>query len=185
MRKLLEDLYKCLISITSGAGPEAILLRFLRGVIRRLLELLDRGLDLISCCAYLKLILETVILLRYLREKYGNNAEAAFRELQSRSRRGQSFSIRMVTDSKHIAGRVKKEILNTYLDVCQFVHPSSTLVNALLKDQEDYDIVQELVRRVSDYVLYLLLLTFGKNEHICEVCSEYGLQRCSKYCSRG
>ena len=185
MKKLLEDLVKCVDSLQAATGAERILLKLLQKLIKNLIENITKGQDIVSCCAYLKLTLETTILLKYLREKYRDNQEGALRELQIRSRKGQSFSIRMLTDSKHIVGRIKKEILNTYLDVCRFVHPSSDLINVLLKYQNNFDsILQDLVIRVSDYVLYLLLLTFGKNENICRVCLSYNLQRCSKYCSR-
>ncbi len=159
-----------------------------RSVINLIVRLLECSYRCSRCCrdipsisySLLKLSLELIFQLRYFLEKYGTEKiEYFLKDLSRRSKRGSSFSIRMITDSRNIAGRVKREILNTYLQICEYVHPSLKLL--MNPDISEY---AKHMHKVVDIVMYTILMSYGTVNEICELCRRYSLERCEKYCSR-
>ncbi len=184
MKELLAHFLNFIKRINPRSNYEHTVLKFLEKILSRLYEEFN-NLNIIEKHLYLKLIMETIIQLKYFVEKYGTNDERIDRELHLRSRKGQSFSIRMLVNSKHLAGRIKREILETYLDICSFVHPSHVLISSIVRESKEYEkILKYNISRTIDYCSYILMLIFGKDSEMCKICIDNNLPRCSKYCTR-
>ena len=129
----------------------------------------------------LKLCLEIMFQLKYFKDKYDKDLEDNFiRELSKRSRKGSSFSIRMLTESKGIPGKYKKDFLKIYLKICSYVHPSYEF---LLSEQQKIN-VDNLLLEFLDVLLYVLLTCYGPEGRTCDICREHGLKHCLRKCSR-
>ncbi|NPB00133.1 MAG: hypothetical protein GXO10_02045 [Crenarchaeota archaeon] len=127
----------------------------------------------------LKLCLEIAFQLKYFKDKFSNRpVEDFIRELYKRSKKGSSFSIRMLTDSKNIPGKFKKDFLKTYLKICEYVHPSYNLIFSNI----DRSIIDNIFQRFVDILLYILLLCYGPRDDICRICLSNDLYYCSRRC---
>ncbi len=155
-------------------------------VVPKLLGRLCRALeekDLLQIALYSKLIVEYLAQIKYLRDRYNNDDEKFFSDLRKRTRRGQSFSIRMITDAKNVPGPIKRKILNVYLYFAQFVHPSENLTSYLVASSGNLpvDLICYL-SRLLDVILYLYMLMYGIRDSLCDLCVRGSFEMCSKRC---
>ncbi len=126
-----------------------------------------------------KFSMELIFQLKYFKDKLSKKTvEEIMKELSRRSRRGASFSIRMLTDARDIPGKYKKDFLRIYLRICNNVHPS---YSALLSKSGEDDI-KMLFIDFLDVLLYMLILCYGRREDICEICRSLSLYHCSRRC---
>jgi len=106
----------------------------------------------------LKVILESAIILTYYFTKYRHQEEYLLKEVHRRSRAATTFNIKMIGKIKGLHGIIKKEIINAYLKVSEYSHPTNGL-SRIHEDTLKYlSEMYKLVNEVVDYVIYLFLL---------------------------
>ncbi len=136
-------------------------------------------LSIIILFFLLKLCIEIIFQLKYFKDRFSEKSiEDFIRDLHKRSRRGSSFSIRMLTDSRDIPGKFKKDFLRTYLKICEYVHPSYSMFFSNI----DKRIIDDVLLDFLDTMLYVLLTCYGRRDDICEICLSYSLYHCSRKC---
>lgn len=134
---------------------------------------------------YLRFIFETVIQFFYMKQKYNLNSEMIWKDLKIRENKGSSFSIRMITDMRDTPGIIKKEFLKHYLQLAEFLHPSYKVIQCVdLNKCTDMNMIEQLILKTIDLILYIYLRVYGVDQKICSLCHEYDLKRCLKFCLR-
>ncbi|NPA70342.1 MAG: hypothetical protein GXO26_05975 [Crenarchaeota archaeon] len=176
MRNILDNL---LLNVQSEYEKKAlIILKNLLTLFEKCYKCVDK-FSTIILFFLMKLCLEIAFQLKYFKDKFSNKSVEEFiKDLYRRSRRGSSFSIRMLTDSKDIPGKFKKDFLKIYLKICEYVHPSYSIIFSNI----DKNIVEELFRDFLDTLLYILLACYGRRDDLCNICLEYSLYHCSRRC---
>ncbi len=128
----------------------------------------------------LRLLLETCIQLSYLNLKHRGNVEAALRELSRRKKTASVFNAKMITKIPLIHGSIKTRVLQLYLELAEYSHPSERL----LKVEEAKDKIIEFTRSVVDYSIYILLVAFNAKDRartIIDEAKKYNLERTLRY----
>ncbi len=123
--------------------------RLLCSVLGELTECLRCGLKA-ACAALAKLSMEVAVQSAYYR-LMGVSVEEAVRRISVRSRAAASFTASMIKSLRGVHGQRKKWILNTYLKVASYVHPSTKLHKA----GSTVALPSELLLQVLDVIAYL------------------------------
>ena len=187
--KVLSLLKKLQEALTGRAYSTSYESKVWRQVIPTLISKLCKAIterDIIQVALLLKLLIEYFSQVKYFIDRFSHDDDKFMLDLRRRSRRGQSFSIRMITESKNVPGPVKKKLVNLYLEVSKFVHPSEELTVALTSERRE-DLFWEIISSVDsivDLLLYLYMSVYGVSESVCKLCLEYSLERCLKRCVR-
>ena len=146
---------------------------------------INHVLGFIRCLRY---VFEVAIQVMFMKQKFNNNEDRIIKELKRREKLGTSFTLKMITNVREMAGTVKKELIRQYIRLTSYVHPTYTLythrniINKL--DNDDVKIVEELFYKTIDSVLYIYMRLYNVCEKLCELCIKHSLSRCSKYCKR-
>ncbi len=128
----------------------------------------------------LRLLPETCIQVSYLNLKHRGNTESALRELSRRRKTASIFNAKMITKMPLVHGSIKNRVLQLYLELAKYSHPSERL----LKVEESEDRVIEFTRSVVDYSVYILLIAFNAKDYartIMDEAKKYNLERTLRY----
>ncbi len=162
--------------------------RVWRKVIPRLVDKMRKAIlenDIIVIAVTAKLIIEYISQIKYLIDKFGHNEDKFQLDIKRRTRKGQSFSIRMITDAKGIPGPIKKYILSVYLHFAKYVHPSEDLTFILTSDRDVQMYVQKILQEIHkllDVTLYIYIAMYGASADLCALCYDISLEKCLKKC---
>ncbi len=143
----------------------------------------------------LKFILEIAFQSVYLKEKYGDrlDSDEAFRDLQRRSKKAMSFSVRMITDMKGLPGPYKRKFLRAYLRLGEYTHPSFNVLQdesvsefKETKDERCLERVRADIAETLDILIYVFARYWNRGclMPLLKTCESLGMELCLKALKR-
>ncbi len=144
----------------------------------------------------LKMLIESVVQATYLLLKHKFNEVSIRSELSRRTKTAATFTAKMITELPNTPGPIKRQILNMYLKVSEYTHPTLKLLeraHLLLNTQSREDIEKEVIeitKGVIDIVMYLYLRLYRKQiplialSIVNNLSYNYSLSRTFKYLSK-
>ena len=193
-RQLVLDTVKCLNLVRKDLKHNTIYesLIWIR-LIPSLLEKLAKDINEkrnIDIALDLKLIIESAVQATYLLLRHKFNEMNIRRELSRRTKTASIFTAKMITELPNTPGPIKKHILNIYLRISEYTHPSQKIMEKtsviIATNNLDPDI-RELIKETIDLTIYLFLRLYRKRvpalvlSLLNNLSYTYGLNRTKKY----
>jgi len=195
--QLVLDTIKCLNLVYKDLKHNTIYESLIWGrLIPFLLEKLAKDVNEkrnIDIAFDLKLIIESAIQATYLLLKHKFNEANIRRELSRRTKTASIFTAKMITELPNTPGPIKKQILNIYLRISEYTHPTQKIMEKIstiaTTNSLDPD-VRELIKETIDLTMYLFLRLYRKQvpaltlSILNNLSYTYGLNRTKKYLSK-
>ena len=141
----------------------------------------------------LKLIIESAIQATYLLLKHKFNEINIKRELSRRTKTASIFTAKMIAELPNTPGPIKKQILNIYLKISEYTHPTLRImerISAMITLSDLDPDIRELIKETVDLTIYLLLRLYKEQVSaltlsiLNNLSYTYGLNRTKKYLSK-
>ncbi len=141
----------------------------------------------------LKLIIESAIQATYLLLKHKFNEINIKRELSRRTKTASIFTAKMIAELPNTPGPIKKQILNIYLKISEYTHPTLRImerISAMITLSDLDPDIRELIKETVDLTMYLLLRLYKEQVSaltlsiLNNLSYTYGLNRTKKYLSK-
>jgi len=185
LNNYIEFMNYFLISVLSGCDLRlpyyTDMLKLMRSEVLLMFDNL-RNNHYIDLLRSLKVVIEASIQLFYYFSKYGINEEGILREVKRRERSATTFNIKMVSKIRDLHLNIRKEIIKTYLAICEFTHPTRNLL--LIHKRKSKKILHDFLRRSADIMTYCLLRVCGANlvnDDLLRMINRLGLERSMRY----